>query len=703
MNIQRASKLSLPTKDIILTNGVRQCTFCLDLLADPNDPYITMAVITGDAGIGKSVAFQYYYDTFQSRTRSALPTLIKVEVVPRSSPRALAGDIMESLQERPRVKSGTVYEFAKEAAESMIRNDLRLLLLDEADRLNEETFELIRHLFDITACPIALIGLPSICSVIDRHEKFSSRVGLRLSFPTLDYNEFLQEVLPQLKLKHWAFDPQKETDQALAQELWKMIRPSFRKLTNMITLAGKMAGKEHYESITLDTLQEAFPFLASPLDPQLQAQQRKASTPLVTPLEGPQKACLYSVRWQRGSRRMPSNPFFDHSPFNLPLERDIYQRIHYAALVAATNGHANRSASECPETLSLPLLRQKAQRLGQNVYLLHPKTLDTVFAGVTLSIYQTIDRLYCSRFERHIAIVGLILNAMAREASTPPVTYEATWAICCSLESRLTHAIQVELHQCTTAWGVGFLSLEELSPSPACSEIACIVDLFEPRILAFRACERQAPHEDFALALYAALVDSRRPHQHTPTGLIWHVPQRLVAERPLPAGSRECCERLGILVEEQHGPLPFLQQVRSGWAQEVANRNIRADRWLLNFDSFLHKAYGYSPLRTSEHLEHEYHHLRGYGLDPAWQCPALRSLLPIHSARITSEGEIVFEGFHYEDDLLRYWPDTPVEVRPTEHTAARLWVYLDGALLCQAMARERRRHDGSYHALRRGW
>ncbi len=51
---------------------------------------------------------------------------------------------------------------AAEAAAAIERNDLKLIIVDEADRLNEGSFEVLRHLFDKTGCPILLVDLPSI-------------------------------------------------------------------------------------------------------------------------------------------------------------------------------------------------------------------------------------------------------------------------------------------------------------------------------------------------------------------------------------------------------------------------------------------------------------------------------------------------------------------------------------------------------------
>ena len=82
--------------------------------------------------------------------------------------------------------------------------------------------------------------------------------------------------------------------------------------------------------------------------------------------------------------------------------------------------------------------------------------------------------------------------------------------------------------------------------------------------------------------------------------------------------------------------------------------------------------------------------------------PALRQLLPVHPGTIDADGAVEFDGLHYEDDLLKYWPGHRVQLRRSEQAEATAWVYLDGEVLCQAMARELRRKDGTHRPNRPG-
>jgi hypothetical protein len=142
-----------------------------------------------------------------------------------------------------------------------------------------------------------------------------------------------------------------------------------------------------------------------------------------------------------------------------------------------------------------------------------------------------------------------------------------------------------------------------------------------------------------------------------------------------------------------------LQQL---WADLRTRLAVAPARWAVVFESALNRAYGTSPLRTREEADHRFGRLTGYRRDPASLVPALRALLPLREAEILQEGEVLYDGLHYADDLLSHFAGSRVAVRRSEHTEAVIWVYLDGEILCQAMARELARRDGSYRSHRPG-
>lgn len=259
---------------VIQTTNVKRSKLFIGLLTDPERRSPTMGVITGLPGVGKTIALQDYLDNLAPHVYTALPIAIKVTVLPRSTPRAFAKTIMDGLLEKPR--GNNIYEIADEAAAAIERNDLKLIGVGEANRLNEDSFEVLRHLFDKTGCPILLVGLPSILRVIDRHEQFSSRVGLRMQFLPLEQEEILNVVLPQLVIPRWVYDVQREADRLMGEAIWSKVNPSLRNLTNLLDLASQTARAMDAPTITQACIDEAFKWMMTQEDHH-RARRRKAA------------------------------------------------------------------------------------------------------------------------------------------------------------------------------------------------------------------------------------------------------------------------------------------------------------------------------------------------------------------------------------------------------------------------------------------
>lgn len=159
-----------------------------------------------------------------------------------------------------------MYQIADEAAAAIVRNNVELIIVDEADRLTAETFDILRHIHDKTGCRIVVVGLPELLSVIDSQEKFASRVALRMKFAPLPIDEILEVVLPQMVFRHWEYSAKVESDRALGERMWTIVRPSLRKLRNLLQLADQVAAFRGQDAITRASIDEAFTWSASAAD-----------------------------------------------------------------------------------------------------------------------------------------------------------------------------------------------------------------------------------------------------------------------------------------------------------------------------------------------------------------------------------------------------------------------------------------------------
>jgi DNA transposition AAA+ family ATPase len=259
----------------IHTSNVKKLLTCTMYLTDLDNPYPTIGVVTAPAGTGKTIAANVCQEAIERQFQSVLPSTLKIKVAPRSTSRILSTDLLEHMGERPRGDNSA--QLTADAAKGIERNDKRLVIFDEGDRLNDDSFEVVRFLLDKTGCPILVIGLPSIWSVIERQEKFNSRVGLRTRFDPLSLQEVIDVVLPGLVLPRWSFDPENEEDRNMGEALWKRVSPSLRKLRNVLSIASKTAIATDACRITLQHITQAYSLVLSQEDQYLEKKRNSGA------------------------------------------------------------------------------------------------------------------------------------------------------------------------------------------------------------------------------------------------------------------------------------------------------------------------------------------------------------------------------------------------------------------------------------------
>lgn len=396
-----------------------------------------------------------------------------------------------------------------------------------------------------------------------------------------------------------------------------------------------------------------------------------------------------------------TSPFCSSSMLNGPLLLEVCQRIHAHALWRAARGG---KAAFIPSSVPVARLRELMRLCGPETCLVHPTEIERLFQDITLSVYQWIEALYCSRVQRSIQIVTRIVTAQARRANRPPIHEEAIWAICLYLDSQREHEIRVTTKPCQAQWWLGAIahsSLGTREDHEGQHTLVAVIDISAPSVLAFRVGPQQTLRELAALSLYDALVAARCPHPSGAGGLLWIVPSCLITTETLSPRCTLACASLGVRIDEgTPSAVPLLEGLRTAW-NDLLTSGPSAKRELdLAFDSMLNRTYGTSPLRAREQANHRFRPLMGYQSDPACLVPALRTLLPSHDACISACGEVFFDGLHYSDDLLTLFPGASVSIRRSEQTEAVIWVSLDGEMLGEARARELARRDGSYRAHR---
>lgn len=255
-----------PGQEPIETSSVQQlATLARQLMISRRATgYSAIGVVTGVPGVGKSIALRSFLQKQARQVHTGLPACIEIRVKPDSTPKAFVEDLLLRLEDEraPRLEPNR-YRLADRAADIIVSHDIQLILVDEAEQLNESGFEFLRYLFGKTGCPLVLIGDGRILRMLDRQPKFSSRTGPYQDFLPPSDEELISTVLPQLKLPHWTFDPTRIEDQKMGHDLWFRAKRSFRNLRVILQFASSIASlDDDVPCITLDFLtQYIYPLL----------------------------------------------------------------------------------------------------------------------------------------------------------------------------------------------------------------------------------------------------------------------------------------------------------------------------------------------------------------------------------------------------------------------------------------------------------
>jgi DNA transposition AAA+ family ATPase len=218
---------------LITTSSMQRFETCMKLAIESRKTYPTMAAVTGWPGLGKTISVLAFKEQLGERPNTGLPACVSLRVKSRSTSRALAIDWLHAMGERPRGRN--VYDLGDEICQAIEASQPDIVILEEGDLLDTDSFELVRYVFDTTKCPVVVVGLPSIMRVIYQHDKFASRVGIRMGFRALQEQEVLNTVLPNLTFPGWQFDPEK--DRELGKLVWSWVKPSLRDLRNLLQAA----------------------------------------------------------------------------------------------------------------------------------------------------------------------------------------------------------------------------------------------------------------------------------------------------------------------------------------------------------------------------------------------------------------------------------------------------------------------------------
>lgn len=175
--------------------------------------------VVGDPGLGKTIAAVAYVERRAPLPHTGMPPVVMMRLTSHATPLVVAQDLLLALRERP--VRGNHWTLTRIAMEVMDGNDIKMLIVDEADLLTPDSFALLRTIRDKVGCSIVLVGSQELEAIFYLHRKFVRRMDEPIHFETLTEHEVLEIILPQLAFPHWDYKPDRRADLALGRFIWE--------------------------------------------------------------------------------------------------------------------------------------------------------------------------------------------------------------------------------------------------------------------------------------------------------------------------------------------------------------------------------------------------------------------------------------------------------------------------------------------------
>lgn len=228
----------------IVTRQVREmAAMCYSLIETRE-----MGVVYGDPGVGKTYTAIHMVAKWQER---GYPKIIYTEVDVGSTPSGIAKKILKILAD---LRPANAADTARIIENLTQEQELELIILDEAERLNRHSLDMVRSIYDRTGVPILLIGMTDILQKLRSHKKFYSRIGIAYCFKPLTFNqmtEYIDELHPLFKSTN------NNTLPDLLRFLYESTRGEFRRINRLVKQTERIRIANEHSKLSLPLFQAA--------------------------------------------------------------------------------------------------------------------------------------------------------------------------------------------------------------------------------------------------------------------------------------------------------------------------------------------------------------------------------------------------------------------------------------------------------------
>ena len=140
--------------------------------------HVPLALVTGSHGVGKTTSLREY---------ASIENLLMWEARPGYQAKHVLSDIAE----RMGLSAGQGWRMQTSIVAEQLRAHPRTMIIDEAQRLNYDGFDLLKYLADASSSTFVLSASPSLEKRIDRWQDIASRCPVRVRVAPMTAQEFV--------------------------------------------------------------------------------------------------------------------------------------------------------------------------------------------------------------------------------------------------------------------------------------------------------------------------------------------------------------------------------------------------------------------------------------------------------------------------------------------------------------------------------
>ena len=146
------SKHSISDIPFIVTKQVKETAGVCHALIETKD----MGVVYGNPGVGKTITAEHIIEKWKTPQK---PKAVYIEADVCSTPAGIANKILRRISN---LRPANAADAARIIENLSQEQNLDLMIIDEAERLNRKCVEMVRSIYDRTNIPILLIGMVDI-------------------------------------------------------------------------------------------------------------------------------------------------------------------------------------------------------------------------------------------------------------------------------------------------------------------------------------------------------------------------------------------------------------------------------------------------------------------------------------------------------------------------------------------------------------